>query len=94
MEVFGFELGAGVRVATYCAVEPLFTDAGPVTTRVKVLVMRAVAVPDFAGSATLRAVTVIVSGMGRTCGAVKFPAASMLPQSAPVQPTPETLQFT
>jgi hypothetical protein len=40
------------------------------------------------------AVTITVAGSGTVAGAVYFPVASMVPQLAPEQPDPETLQTT
>ncbi len=68
--VLGFEFGAGVSVAAYCARAPAPTFEGPVTVSVKVLVIWIAAVPDLEGSATLRAVSVALGGAGRICGAV------------------------
>jgi hypothetical protein len=48
----------------------------------------------YVGSATNLAVTVTVSGLGTVAGAEYFPVASMVPQLAPEQPVPATLQVT
>jgi len=68
--VLGFELGAGVSVAVYCAEAPAPTLEGPLSINVKPLVIWIAAEPDLAGSATLRAVSVTLDGDGRICGAV------------------------
>src|SRR5712692_3102206 len=94
MAVLGFEFGAGVSVAVYCALEPGPSVAGPLTTRVKLLVMLMVALAVLEMSATLRTVSVTTGGAGRTGGAVYTPSAPMVPQPVPAQPTPETLQVT
>jgi hypothetical protein len=57
-----------------------------------VTLMRALA--DFDGSARLRAVSVTPAGVGRTCGAVRSPLGSTVPQAAPEHPGPEVLQLT
>ncbi len=90
----GFEFGAGVSVAVYAAEAPVFTVVGPPTVSVKLLVTVIAAPADFEGSATLRAVSVTLAGDGRICGAVKSPPESTVPQAAPEQPGPDTLQFT
>jgi len=90
----GFEFGAGVIVAVYATVAPVFTEAGPLTVSAKLLVTVIAALPTFEGSATLRAVSVTLGGEGRICGAVKSPLESTVPQAAPEQPDPATLQFT
>lgn len=94
MTVLGFEFGAGVSVAVNCTVAPVFTDGGPFTTSVKLLVTLIAALAALEGSATLRAVSVTLGGTGRICGAVKSPPESTVPQAAPAQPDPPTLQPT
>ena len=49
---------------------------------------------DLLESAADVAFTVTVAGLGGAAGAVYRPLLSMLPQAAPVQPDPETLQVT
>ncbi len=90
----GFEFGAGVIVAVYAMVAPVFTEAGPLTVSAKLLVTVIAALAAFEGSATLRAVSVTLGGEGRICAAVKSPLESTVPQAAPEQPNPLTLQFT
>ena len=90
----GLELGAGVRVAVYCADAPALTDVGPVTTRVNVLVTCTAAAACLDGSATLCAVKVTFAGEGKICGAVKSPLESSVPQDGPAQAGPEMLQMT
>src|SRR6185503_134780 len=51
-----------------------------------------VASADFVESTADLAVTVIVAGSGTVAGAVYFPVASIVPQLAPEQPGPATLQ--
>ena len=51
-----------------------------------------VASSDFVESTSELAVTVTVAGLGAVAGAVYFPAASIVPQLAPEQPVPVTLQ--
>ena len=68
--VFGFEPGSGVTVAINCAVAAGFRLAGPLTERVKWLVMTKPAMPVFDESASLVAVTVTVGGVGKIPGAV------------------------
>src|SRR6266849_10513656 len=53
-----------------------------------------VALAVLLSSATEVAVTVTVAGLGTAAGAVYFPVPSIVPQLAPVQPVPETLQVT
>jgi hypothetical protein len=53
-----------------------------------------VAEPDTDEFATEVAVTVTLGGFGVTAGALYFPVESMVPQLAPLQPVPETLQET
>ena len=53
-----------------------------------------VAVAALVGSAIDVTVTVTVGGTGTVAGTVYFPVASIVPQLAPVQPVPETLQVT
>ncbi len=94
MPLLGFEFGAGISVAVNCALVPAFTEAGPVSPRVKLLVTLTRALADFDGSARLRAVSVTPAGVGRTCGAVRSPLGSTVPQAAPEHPGPEVLQLT
>jgi hypothetical protein len=61
---------------------------------VKSLIRLAVALALWEGSAALLAVSVTLGGAGRICGAVKSPLGSIVPQVAPLQPDPVTLQFT
>jgi len=75
-------------------VAPLFTEAGPVTLKVKSLLRVTVALALWEGSAAFRAVSVTLGGAGRIRGAVKSPLTSIVPQAAPLQPDPATLQFT
>jgi len=89
----GFEFGAGVIVAVYATVAPVFTEAGPLSVSVKLLVTVIAALAAFEGTATLRAVSVTLGGEVRICGAVKSPLESTVPQAAPEQPDPLTLQF-
>jgi len=56
--------------------------------------MVAEAVADLVGSATEVAVTDTCGGLGTTDGAVYSPLADIVPQVAPVQPLPATLQDT
>ncbi len=63
------------------------------TLKVKSLMRLTVALALWEGSAALRAVSVTLGGAGRICGAVKSPV-SIVPQAAPLQPDPATLQFT
>ena len=90
----GFEFGAGVIVAVYATVAPVFTEAGPLTVSAKLLVTVIAALAAFEGSATLRAVSVTLGGEVRICGAVKSPLESTVPQAAPEQPDPAKLQLT
>jgi hypothetical protein len=53
-----------------------------------------VALPDLDGSATEVAVTVIRFGFGALAGATYSPLVEIVPQAAPVQPLPATLQVT
>src|SRR5712692_229897 len=92
--VLGFEFGAGVSVAVNCTVAPVFTDGGPFTTSEKLLVTLIAALAALEGSATLRAVSVTLGGTGRIWAAVKSPPESTVPQAAPAQPGPPTLQST
>jgi hypothetical protein len=52
------------------------------------------ACPDFVGSACEVAVTVTAGGLGTAVGAVYSPEVVIVPHAVPVQPVPETLQFT
>ena len=52
------------------------------------------AIPALAKSATDVALTVTVGGLGTLAGAVYLPDASIVPQTAPVQPVPKRLQVT
>ena len=56
--------------------------------------MVTVAEPDLVESATEVALTVTAAGEGAEAGAVYSPAPDMVPQRAPLQPGPETLQVT
>jgi hypothetical protein len=56
--LLGFELAAGVRVATNAAVVPGEMLLGPTSCKVKSLAMFRGKLADFAGSATLVAITV------------------------------------
>jgi hypothetical protein len=58
------------------------------------LIMVIGAVPILVESLADLAVTTTVGGLGTVAGAVYFPAASTIPQLAPVQPVPEILQAT
>ena len=51
-----------------------------------------VASSDFVESTTELAVTVTMAGSGTVAGAVYLPVASIVPQLAPAQPVPATLQ--
>ena len=51
-----------------------------------------VASSDFVESTTELAVTVTMAGSGTVAGAVYLPVASIVPQLAPEQPVPATLQ--
>jgi hypothetical protein len=53
-----------------------------------------VAAADIVESTTDLAVTVTVGGLGMLAGALYRPAASIVPQLAPEQPVPATLQAT
>ena len=53
-----------------------------------------VAEADLLESAAEVAATATVGGLGIVTGAVYFPVAPIVPQLAPVQPAPETLQVT
>jgi hypothetical protein len=90
----GFEPAAGVSVAAKVAVVPVVTDEGPDTARENklVTVMAPVALLD--GSATLMAVTEMLGGAVRTCGAVYIPEESTAPHAAPGHPIPEITQVT
>jgi hypothetical protein len=70
------------------------TDDGPATARENklVTVMAPVALLD--GSATLMAVSEMLGGAVRTCGAVYIPDESTVPQAAPGHPSPEITQAT
>jgi hypothetical protein len=68
--VLGFEPGTGVSVATIVAVPPVGTLDGAESCNEKVLVMATAAEICFEGSATLCAVSVVLAGEGRVCGAV------------------------
>ena len=91
---FGFEFGTGVSVAERPALAPAATDEGPLTVKVKLLVMVIAAVAFFEGSATLVAVIVTVGGDGKVCGAVKRPIELMAPHAAPAQPDPLSAHVT
>jgi hypothetical protein len=78
-EVFGFESGAGVSVATIVAVPLAGTLEGAESCNEKLLVMATVAEACFEGSATLCAVSVTLAGAGRFLGAVYLPLASTVP---------------
>lgn len=92
--VLGFEFGAGVSVAVNKAVALVWTNEGPATESVKLLVMLTAALALLEGSATLLAVSVTPGSEGQIGGAVKSPLASTVPQAAPAQPTPAALQVT
>jgi len=68
--VLGFEPGTGVSVATIVAVPPAGTLDGAESCNEKLLVMATAAEICFEGSATLCAVSVVLAGEGRICGAV------------------------
>ena len=53
-----------------------------------------VAEPNFVESVTEVAVTVTVAGLGTLVGAVYVPTELIVPQFAPLQPVPDTLQMT
>ncbi len=92
--VLGFELGAGVSVAEYCADAPACTELGPETVKVKLLVIVTTTALDFAVSAKLLAVSVTFAGVGRICGAVYRPLGSTEPHADAAQPAPATLHVT
>jgi len=82
-------------VAANCCVFPATTFAVvgeilTITGRTTVTV----ALPDFVESATEVAVTVTCAGLGTAPGAVNKPLAEIVPQLAPEQPLPLTLQVT
>jgi hypothetical protein len=68
--VLGFEPGTGVSVATIVAAPPAGTLDGAESCNEKLLVMATAAEICFEGSATLCAVSVVLAGEGRICGAV------------------------
>ena len=72
----------------------MVTDDGPTTARENrlVTVMAPVALLD--GSATLMAVSEMLGGAVRTCGAVYIPDESTVPHAAPGHPLPEITQVT
>ena len=78
----GLDPGTGVSVATTACVALVCTDDGALSCSVKLLVI--VTLDEFLreGSAALVAVTVTLAGLGRICGAVYFPLASIVPQLA------------
>src|SRR5712692_6819461 len=90
----GFESGAGVIVAVYATVAPVFTEAGPLTVSAKLLVTVIAALAAFEESATLRAVTVTLGGEIIICGAVYSPAFEIVPTLGFPPGTPFTLQLT
>jgi hypothetical protein len=59
-----------------------------------VVMMLTAAIAALAESATEVAITVTVAGLGAVAGAAYTPTELMVPQLAPVQPAPETLQVT
>ena len=91
--VLGFEPGTAVSVATIAALALAGTLAGAEIVKVKWLPMVIDAEACFIGSATLCAEIVTDAGAGNTCGAVKFPLASTLPQLLG-QEAPDKLQRT
>jgi hypothetical protein len=66
----GFEPGTGVIVATMVVVPPAGTLDGAESCNEKLLVMPTAAEICFEGSAALCAVSVVLAGEGRVCGAV------------------------
>ena len=94
MPVAGLELAAGVKVAEKFALVPALIEEGPLIENAKRLVTMMAAAALFDGSATLVAVSRIVGGDGRICGAVKRPLVLTVPQAAPEQPAPLAVQFT
>ncbi len=90
----GFEFAAGVIAARYVAVPPAVAEGGPVKASEKELVTVIAAVALLDGSATLIAVRETPGGDGNMGGAVYVPEESTVPQEAPVQPLPESIQVT
>src|SRR6266852_6462947 len=76
----GLDPGMGVSVATTACVAPVCTEEGALSCSVKLLVIVTFAEFLREGSAALVAVTVTLAGLGRICGAVYFPLASIAPQ--------------
>jgi hypothetical protein len=89
----GFDPGIGVRVAPIIAEPPSSTLVGRDNCTVKLLVIVTVAEAVLEELATLCAVTVTIAGLGKICGAVKFPFESTAPQ-ANGQAVPDTDQRT
>jgi hypothetical protein len=88
-------LAEPVTVAVNCCVPLVSTFAvvGLIATAMTATIVT-VAEADFVGSAALVAVTLTVFGAGATAGAVYKPAAVIVPQAAPEQPAPVTVQVT
>jgi hypothetical protein len=88
-------LDVPVTVAVNCCVPPASTDAVVGLTVMETTAMTVtVAEADFVGSAALVAVTLTMFGEGANAGAVYRPAAVTVPQAAPLQPLPVTVQVT
>jgi hypothetical protein len=98
ISVLGLDPATGEMVAKKSrlvpALIPELTEPAALSASVKWLVMVILAVADFAGSATLVAVTVTLGGEGRICGAMKSPAEFTVPHAAPEQPAPVVFQIT
>jgi hypothetical protein len=93
MDVLGFEPGTGVIVAMIVAEAPAGTLDGAESCKEKLLVIATAAEICFEGSATLCAVSVVLAGEGRICGAVYLPLASTAPHP-PAHACPERLHRT
>ena len=83
-----------VTVAVNCCVAPVTTVALVGLTLTATGTMVTVAEAELVARAWLVAVTVTVAGVGTVVGAVYRPVVLIVPHAAPVQPAPETLQFT
>ena len=89
----GFAVLPTVGVKVLVALTSSVAVAGESATVIAASTVTAAAA-DLLGSAWLAAVTVTDAGDGTVAGAVYRPALVIVPQAAPVQPAPESVQLT
>jgi len=83
-----------VTATVNCCVAPVTKVALVGLTLTPTATSVTVAVAELVETAWLVALTVTVGGLGSVAGAVYRPVVVIVPHPAPVQPAPDTLQFT